>query len=135
MRCAQFVEQPRVLDGDDGLVGEVRHQRDLLVGEGTDFLARQGERTDQLVLLQHRDSQNCPDTSEFNGGDDGGCALFDVGRLCRDIGDMNRRFGRDHTADMDLPDLGRSGERLRNSAKAGGVLSEATTCKASPSQR
>ena len=27
---AQFVEQPRVLDGDDGLRGEVLHQFDLL---------------------------------------------------------------------------------------------------------
>ena len=31
---AQFVEQPRILDGDDGLRGEVRHKLDLLVGEG-----------------------------------------------------------------------------------------------------
>ena len=36
---AQFVEQPRVLDGDDGLGGEVLHQLDLLVGEGADLLA------------------------------------------------------------------------------------------------
>ena len=35
---AQFVEQPRVLDGDDGLRGEVRDQRDLLVGERLNFL-------------------------------------------------------------------------------------------------
>ena len=31
---AQLVEQPRVLDGDDGLGSEVFHQLDLLVGEG-----------------------------------------------------------------------------------------------------
>ena len=31
--CAQFVEQSRVLNGDDGLGGEVLHQLDLLVGE------------------------------------------------------------------------------------------------------
>ena len=30
---AQLVEQPRVLDGDHGLGGEVLHQLDLLVGE------------------------------------------------------------------------------------------------------
>ena len=42
-RFAQFVEQPRVLNGDDGLGGEVRDQLDLLVGEGTNFLAVQGE--------------------------------------------------------------------------------------------
>ena len=32
-RFAQLVEQPRVLDGDDGLLGEVCDQLDLLVGE------------------------------------------------------------------------------------------------------
>ena len=32
-------------------------QSDLLVGEGPNFLAGQGERTDQFVLLQHRDGQ------------------------------------------------------------------------------
>ena len=33
------VEQPRVLDGDDSLGGEVLHQLDLLVGERADLLA------------------------------------------------------------------------------------------------
>jgi hypothetical protein len=47
---SQFVEQPRVLDGDHGLGGEVRSERDLLVGEGTNLLAIYGERTDQFVL-------------------------------------------------------------------------------------
>ncbi len=37
----QFVEQPRVLDSDDGLGGEVLNQIDLLVCEGADFLALQ----------------------------------------------------------------------------------------------
>ena len=37
-RFAQLVEQARVLDGDDGLVGEVRHQLDLLVGERAHLL-------------------------------------------------------------------------------------------------
>ena len=36
---AQLVEQPRVLDGDDGLGGEVLHQLDLLVGERPHLLA------------------------------------------------------------------------------------------------
>ena len=48
-RFAQLVEQPRVLDGDDGLGGEVVDQLDLLVGEGTNFLAVYGECTDQVV--------------------------------------------------------------------------------------
>ena len=33
-RFAQLIEQARVLDGDDGLGGEVRDQLDLLVGNG-----------------------------------------------------------------------------------------------------
>ena len=37
---AQFIEQPRVLDGDDGLGGEILHKRDLLVGEGPNLLAK-----------------------------------------------------------------------------------------------
>ena len=43
---AQLVEQPRVLDGDDGLGGEVRDQLDLLIGERTDFLAVDDDGTD-----------------------------------------------------------------------------------------
>ena len=48
---AQFVEQPRVLDGDDGLGGEILHQLNLLVGERADFLAVDGDGADQFVLL------------------------------------------------------------------------------------
>ena len=53
----QLVEQPRVLDRDDGLGGEVRDQFDLLVGE------RPHERraiitndADQLVSLSNGDA-------------------------------------------------------------------------------
>jgi hypothetical protein len=36
---AQFIQQPRVLDGDDSLRSKILHQRDLLVDERADFLA------------------------------------------------------------------------------------------------
>ena len=36
---AQLGKQPRILDGDDGLGGEVLDQRDLLVSKWTNFLA------------------------------------------------------------------------------------------------
>src|SRR6476646_5132660 len=36
---------------------KVRDQGDLLVAEGTHFLAVQGEQTDQFVLFQHWDNQ------------------------------------------------------------------------------
>ena len=42
-------------------------QLDLLVGKGTNFLAVHGERADQFVLLQHRDSQNRPYAPKFDG--------------------------------------------------------------------
>ena len=45
---AQFVEQPRVLDGDDSLRGEVLNQLDLVVGEGTNVLAVNDKRPDQI---------------------------------------------------------------------------------------
>ena len=54
---AQLVEQPRVLDGDDGLGGEVLHQLDLLVGERPDLLAIDDDSADQLVVLEHRHAQ------------------------------------------------------------------------------
>ena len=46
---AQLVEQPRVLDGDDGLGGEVLHQLDLLVGERPHLLAIDSDRADQVA--------------------------------------------------------------------------------------
>ena len=77
-------------------------QLDLLVGEGTNFLAVQRERTDQFVLLQHRDSQKRPYTPKFDGCNDCRIALFNVGCVCCKIGDVNRRFGRHHATDDDF---------------------------------
>ena len=54
---AQLVEQPRILDGDDGLGGEVLHEIDLLVGEGADLLAVDDDRADQLIVLEHRNAK------------------------------------------------------------------------------
>jgi hypothetical protein len=45
------VEQPRVLDGDDGLGGEVRNQSDLLVGKRPHFRAIDRDGADQLTIL------------------------------------------------------------------------------------
>ena len=42
-RLAQLVEQARILDGDDGLRGEILDQLDLLVRERTYFLAIDGD--------------------------------------------------------------------------------------------
>src|SRR5215510_405039 len=45
-RFTQLIQQPRVLDGDDCLRSEVLHQLDLLVGEGSNFLAEDGNYAD-----------------------------------------------------------------------------------------
>jgi hypothetical protein len=54
-RFAQLVEQPHVLDGDDGLIRKIRDQLDLLVGKWANLLAVDGDRADQFAFLEHRD--------------------------------------------------------------------------------
>ena len=98
----QLVEQPRVLDGDDGLVGEGRDELDLVVGKGPDFLAVQAEHTDQFVLLQHRHKQNRPGTPKFDGSNDSWMALLSVGFLCRSIGDVSHRLSFHHATERTI---------------------------------
>ena len=47
------LEQPRVFDGDDGLGGEVRHQLDLSIAKGSNFLAINYDGSDKFVVLEH----------------------------------------------------------------------------------
>ena len=47
----EFVEQPRILNGDDGLSGEVSYKLYLLVIEGTNFLTRKHTCANQFVLF------------------------------------------------------------------------------------
>src|SRR5262245_37752670 len=54
---SQLVEQARVLDGDNGLGGEILQQLDLLVGERTHLLAIDNNYANRLALLEHRRSQ------------------------------------------------------------------------------
>src|SRR5580704_7344774 len=55
---AQLIEQPRVLDGDHRLGGEIAHQLDLFVGEGPDLPAINIERADHLVVFEHGDDDD-----------------------------------------------------------------------------
>src|SRR6516162_10318596 len=52
-RLPQLVEQPRVLDGDDGLGGKVRDQRYLFVGKWPNLLAINVEGANDRTFLQH----------------------------------------------------------------------------------
>ena len=50
----QFFEQPHVLDGDHGLVGEGLEKSDLLVGERSDFRAANVDHSDRNTFAQQR---------------------------------------------------------------------------------
>jgi hypothetical protein len=64
-RFAQLVKQPRVLDGDNRLRGEIRHQFDLLIRERANLLSKEVEGPDQLALLQHWNAEHGANTSCF----------------------------------------------------------------------
>ena len=58
----QLLEQARVLDGDDRLVGEGLQQRDLRIREGPHLLAANHDRPDRRALAQQRGHQHGPQT-------------------------------------------------------------------------
>src|SRR6516225_8963922 len=66
-RFPQLIEQARVLNSNDSLGRKVLDQLDLLVGEQPDLLVVNGDRADQLVLLEHGDHEKSPNTSKFDG--------------------------------------------------------------------
>src|SRR5262249_23705364 len=53
-RLAQLAEQSRVLNGDDGLGGESRHEFYLLLGKWVHLISREREDTDRAPLTQER---------------------------------------------------------------------------------
>src|SRR6516164_117636 len=98
------------------------------------FLAINQQGTKQLILLQHRNTQERAHPAKFNRANDFWITSFNVTGQRGCISAMNYLFGRRQTTKGWLG-LGRSGERLRPSAKAGGVLCVATIRKTSLSQR
>ena len=83
-RLAKLVEQARVLDGDDGLAGEVRDQLDVLVGEGAFFLAIDGDGADQLALLQHRHGNQGADPRDIHSSNRQWVAA-EIGKACPQV--------------------------------------------------
>ena len=69
-RFAQLLEQSCILDSDDGLIGKIGDQLDLLVGERADLPAVDENGADELVLHEHRHTQDCPCTGSLNQRDD-----------------------------------------------------------------
>src|SRR5262245_11981630 len=66
--AVRWREQPRVLDGDDRLLREIRDKLDLLLGEWADFLTKDGDDSNQLVILKHRHSNGGPNPAKLNSG-------------------------------------------------------------------
>src|SRR5262249_28477304 len=89
---AQLIEESRVLDGDDGLPREARHQLNLLVAKRTDLLAVDADGADQLIFLEHGNGEDRAVAAVRNGGDEKWGAR-DIGRQLGDVGDLRGLFG------------------------------------------
>src|SRR5262249_27517370 len=63
-RLAQFAEQPRVLDGDNGLIREGLDQRELLGGEGSNLHPPHRNRANEDTFATHRHAKKRPDTAD-----------------------------------------------------------------------
>ncbi len=63
---AQFLEQPRVLDRDHHLFGEIAQQLDLLLGERPDLLSIDRDRADQFGVLEHRNNNDSTGSGVLN---------------------------------------------------------------------
>ena len=85
---AQLVEQARVLDGNDGLRGEILDQLNLLGGERADLLPVDADCPNQLVLLEHWHAKHRAGTGKFDRGDAHRVA-FGIGLLCSYVGNVD----------------------------------------------
>src|SRR6516162_9378986 len=82
-RLPQLIEQPRVLDGDDGLGSEVLYQLNLLVGEWADFLAIDRNSADQFIVFEHWHHENGASAAHIDDSLNGRMALEVSGRRAK----------------------------------------------------
>ena len=54
---AKLIEQSRVLDSDDGLVGKILEQRDLIVGKRPHLLAVDIDHAEEFFIATQRNRQ------------------------------------------------------------------------------
>ena len=88
-RLSQFAEQPGVLYGDDSLRGEVRHKRNLLLGERAYLLAKDGNCAYEFFILQHRYDNESARTGKLDQHDRRRVALL-VGRVLGVVGNVDQ---------------------------------------------
>jgi len=65
-RLARLGQEPRILHRDNGLGSEVLQQRDLFLGECTDFPAIEGDRPEQGAMLPQCDSHQAARPAKFD---------------------------------------------------------------------
>ena len=63
---AQFLQQTSALNGNHGLGGKVLQELDVLVGKRPHFLAIDGDRSDERVVLEHRNGKQASRTGAFD---------------------------------------------------------------------
>src|SRR5262249_48983366 len=68
-RFTQFIEQARVLDGDDSLRREIFYQFNLFLCEWKHLLTVDGDRADKFAYLEHWNDNQSSYASDFDGGD------------------------------------------------------------------
>ena len=130
-RLAQLIKQPRVLDRDDGLGGEVLDQFDLLVGERADLLTVDVNVANQLVVFEHRDEEKRSRPGKFDDADSRRIALL-IGKLLGVVGNVNEVLRSHHTAEsivraginqrVALSGLGEGGWRIMHRGNAEGIV-------------
>ena len=83
----QLGQQPRVLDGDDGLVGERLQQLDLVIGECARCVASHRNRPESLVVTEQRDRHMASVAASTSRN------VLDIGRsgIGLGVGDTERR--------------------------------------------
>src|SRR5262245_56579250 len=91
-RLPQLIKEPRVLDGDDGLLSEILDQFYLLVAKRAYLLAKDVNRADQLVILEHWNGEHASIAGEF-GCVEGEWMPLEVGLRRLDVGDVCRLLG------------------------------------------
>ncbi len=62
-RLFGFVEQPRIFDGDDGLVGKSLQQLNVVRGECTGLLARHADHSDGRPVTPQRDEEQAAEAA------------------------------------------------------------------------
>src|SRR6516164_3288410 len=89
----QFVQQPRVLDGDYRLRGKVLHQLNLFIREGPNFLTKDGDGTDQFATFKHRHHNERSYAKQLDTHYPQRIA-FSIKLSCRNVGNMRKLFCR-----------------------------------------